>query len=65
MKKILTTVLALVMMLTLTAGCGSGDKKAAYPQDGDITVVIPKAPGGGTDVSARHDPVPAEGAARF
>lgn len=53
MKKILTTVLALVMMLTLTAGCGSGDKKAAYPQDGDITVVIPKAPGGGTDVSAR------------
>lgn len=45
MKKILTTVLALVMMLTLTAGCGSGDKKAAYPQDGDITVVIPKAPG--------------------
>lgn len=53
MKKILLMLLSLVVMTAMIAGCGGGDKKAAYPADGDISVIIPKAPGGGTDVSAR------------
>lgn len=51
MKKVWAFLLAAVLMLVL-AGCGE-EKKAAYPADGDITVIIPKAPGGGTDTSAR------------
>ena len=43
-------MLSCAMLLT---GCGGSEKKAAYPADGDISVIIPKAPGGGTDVSAR------------
>ena len=53
MKKILVVLMALMMMAVMVAGCGGDSKKAAYPADGDITVIIPKAPGGGTDVSAR------------
>ena len=53
MKKLIT-LLMLTAMLLGVAGCGgSTEKKAAYPADGDITVIIPKAPGGGTDTSAR------------
>lgn len=52
MKKLFA--LCLLVLLTIAfAGCGGGEKKAAYPADGDITVLIPKAPGGGTDTSAR------------
>jgi len=53
MKKLIT-LLMLTAMLLGVAGCGGNtEKKAAYPADGDITVIIPKAPGGGTDTSAR------------
>ena len=53
MKK-LFAVLMMALMLLGMAGCSGGtDKKAVYPADGDITVIIPKAPGGGTDTSAR------------
>ncbi len=51
MKKILAVLLALVAMAAMLSGCGG--KKADYPAGGDISVIIPKAPGGGTDVSAR------------
>lgn len=53
MKKLLVMLMAMVVMVAMVAGCGGDKKKAAYPTDGDITVIIPKAPGGGTDVSAR------------
>ena len=53
MKKILVVLMALLTMAVMVAGCGGDAKKAAYPADGDITVIIPKAPGGGTDTSAR------------
>lgn len=53
MKKLLFVLLSLVIMTMMIAGCGGDSKKAAYPADGDISVIIPKAPGGGTDVSAR------------
>ena len=44
MKKLIT-LLMLTAMLLGVAGCGgSTEKKAAYPADGDITVIIPKAP---------------------
>ncbi len=53
MKKILLVLMAMLTMAVMVAGCGGGEKKAAYPADGDISVIIPKAPGGGTDTSAR------------
>ncbi len=53
MKKILLVLMSMILMVVMLTGCGGSDKKAAYPADGDITVIIPKAPGGGTDVSAR------------
>ena len=53
MKKFML-LLMLTAMLLGVAGCSGGsEKKAAYPADGEITVIIPKAPGGGTDISAR------------
>ncbi|MCD7974838.1 MAG: hypothetical protein LUF25_03460, partial [Phascolarctobacterium sp.] len=36
-----------VAFVLLIAGCGGDAKKAVYPSDGDISVIIPKAPGGG------------------
>ena len=53
MKKILVVLMAMLTMAVMVAGCGGDSKKAAYPADGDISVIIPKAPGGGTDTSAR------------
>ena len=53
MKKILVVLMAMLTMAVMLAGCGGDSKKAAYPADGDISVIIPKAPGGGTDTSAR------------
>ena len=53
MKKILVVLMAMLTMAIMVAGCGGDSKKAAYPADGDISVIIPKAPGGGTDTSAR------------
>lgn len=43
MKKIVAFLMAAMMSLMIV-GCGGGEKKAAYPGDGDITVIIPKAP---------------------
>ena len=51
MKKILVVLMAMLTMAIMVAGCGGDSKKAAYPADGDISVIIPKAPGGGTDTS--------------
>mgnify|MGYP006391827505 CR=1 FL=1 len=45
MKKILVVLMALLAMAVMVTGCGGDAKKAAYPADGDITVIIPKAPG--------------------
>ena len=53
MKKILVVLMAMLTMAVMLTGCGGDSKKAAYPADGDISVIIPKAPGGGTDISAR------------
>ena len=53
MKKILVVLMAMMTMAVMLTGCGGDSKKAAYPADGDISVIIPKAPGGGTDISAR------------
>ena len=53
MKKLLTLLMLTAMLLGVVGCGGSAEKKAAYPADGDITVIIPKAPGGGTDTSAR------------
>ncbi len=49
-KRILTIAVAATMTFAL-AGCGAKDKD--YPTAKDVTVIIPKAPGGGTDISAR------------
>lgn len=53
MKKFLVVLMAMLTMAVMLTGCGGDSKKAAYPADGDISVIIPKAPGGGTDISAR------------
>ncbi len=52
MKKLIAILMALAAVALMAMGCGGG-KKADYPAGGDISVIIPKAPGGGTDVSAR------------
>ena len=44
MKKILVVLMAMLTMAVMLAGCGGDSKKAAYPADGDISVIIPKAP---------------------
>ena len=49
-KRIMTIALAASMAFALS-GCGSKDK--AYPAAKDVTVIIPKGAGGGTDTSAR------------
>ena len=53
MRKILVILMMTAMLLGMAGCSGGSEKKAAYPADGDITVIIPKAPGGGTDTSAR------------
>ena len=50
MKKLLALCM-LVLLTVALAGCGGGQKKAAYPADGDI------------NECPRPDPVPAEGTA--
>ena len=50
MKKLLA-VLITAFIVICAYGCGT--TKTAYPGDGEIKVIIPKAPGGGTDTSAR------------
>ena len=40
------------MAVTTMAGCGSAGGSAKYPSK-DISVIIPKAAGGGTDTAAR------------
>ncbi|WP_411675880.1 Bug family tripartite tricarboxylate transporter substrate binding protein [Caproicibacter sp.] len=51
-RKVLAFSLAAVMAAGTLAGCqNKADKK--YPTGGDVTVIIPKSPGGGTDISTR------------
>ncbi|SNS00256.1 Tripartite-type tricarboxylate transporter, receptor component TctC [Anaerovirgula multivorans] len=50
MKRKSIILIAVIMMFSLImTGCGSKE----YPQGGQITVIIPKSPGGGTDITAR------------
>ena len=51
-KKVAALVLAGAMAVTTMAGCGSAGGSAKYPSK-DISVIIPKAAGGGTDTAAR------------
>ena len=53
MKKFMLLLMLTAMLLGVTGCSGGTEKKVSYPADGEITVIIPKAPGGGTDVSAR------------
>ena len=51
-KKVAALVLAGAMAVTTMAGCGSAGGSDKYPGK-DISVIIPKAAGGGTDTAAR------------
>ncbi len=58
-KSFLALAMSSVLALSLLAGCGEKNPEAngstqtaGYPK-GDISVIIPKNPGGGTDVSTR------------
>ena len=50
MKKMQFLAAAVALGLSM---CAVGVANAAYPEDKDITVIIPKNPGGGTDITAR------------
>lgn len=50
LKRFGLTALALIAAVSLAAPAYSAD---AYPSKGDVRVIIPKNPGGGTDVSTR------------
>ena len=50
MKKTLALAIGVAMGIGMM---GMSVAQAAYPSDKDITVVIPKNPGGGTDITAR------------
>ena len=50
MKKLQLLSAAVAIGLSVFA---AGAANAAYPEDKDITVIIPKNPGGGTDITAR------------
>ena len=39
MKEILVVLMAMLTMVVLLTGCGGDSKKAAYPADGDISVI--------------------------
>ena len=47
MKKIVSLAIVAVMLLGLLAGCGGGGSKA-YPNK-DVQIIVPYAPGGGSD----------------
>lgn len=49
MKKVVVLLLTCVMLSMMFAGCS----KKEYPKGGDVTVIIPKGAGGGTDTSTR------------
>lgn len=54
LKKITALLLSAAMMAGMLTACssgGGGDKK--YPSK-DITVIIPKNPGGGTEIGRAH-----------
>lgn len=46
------TVLA-IMIFTVYGVIGAKSTIENYPKDGDVTIIIPKSPGGGTDIAAR------------
>lgn len=52
LKKITALLLSAAMMAGMLTACSSGGGDKKYPSK-DITVIIPKNPGGGTDVSTR------------
>lgn len=53
-KKYVTVLtVAAVLILGIYSFGGSGGSLENYPKDGDVTVIIPKSPGGGTDIAAR------------
>ena len=51
-KKVLASLLVLVMAFGLFTACGGGEDEATYP-DGTITLVCNYGAGGGTDLAAR------------
>ncbi len=53
MKRIIILGLVLVMVLSLTVGCGSSDEEAAFPTEQTVEIIAPASPGGGWDSTAR------------
>lgn len=53
MKRIIILGLVLVMVLSLTVGCGSSDEDATFPTEGTVEIIAPASPGGGWDSTAR------------
>lgn len=53
-KKYIALLIAVsVLILAVYGYVSAGNKVENYPNDGDVTVIIPKSPGGGTDIAAR------------
>lgn len=52
-KYIAILVAVAVIILGIYGVTAQGSSEDNYPNDKDITVIIPKSPGGGTDISAR------------
>lgn len=50
-KKVVSIILAVVMLTAVFSGCGAKEEKS-WP-NGDVTFYIPAAAGGGTDICAR------------
>lgn len=53
-KKYMAVLAAMVVaVLGIYGFVGTGSSPENYPKDKDVTVIIPKSPGGGTDIAAR------------
>ncbi len=55
MKRTIRTTFAATAALTLLVGCGGsgGEADGEFAPDGDVTMLIPFAPGGGSDLAGR------------